>query len=65
MEPLISPLFLLPGIAMISLVAGAILWWQHGKPNLWPFIWWGVLAWAISIACNMPVTPSSGCTWVC
>jgi uncharacterized membrane protein YhfC len=48
--PLISPVFLLPGTAMIALVAGSAWWWQRGKPSLRPAFWWGVVAWVASIA---------------
>jgi uncharacterized membrane protein YhfC len=33
------------------LVAVCSIWlWQRGKRSLWPQVWWGVLAWVISVA---------------
>lgn len=47
---LISPLHFLTGIAMILVAVSAVWYWQRGKPSLWPTVWWGVLAWIISMA---------------
>ncbi len=47
---LISPLFFLTGTGMILVALSAVWFWQRGKPPLWPMVWWGVLAWAVSMA---------------
>jgi uncharacterized membrane protein YhfC len=55
MAPLISPLFLLQGIATVSLAVGAVVLWQLGKRPLWSAVGWGVLSWAISAALKLTV----------
>lgn len=47
---LISPLFFLTGTGMILVAVSAVWYWQRGKPSLWPMVWWGVLAWTVSLA---------------
>jgi uncharacterized membrane protein YhfC len=47
---LISPLFFLTGISMIFVAVSAVWYWQRGKPSLWVMVWWGVLAWTVSLA---------------
>jgi len=50
MAPSISPIFLLAGIGMILVAICAVCLWQRGKPSLWPAVWWGALAWVVSVA---------------
>jgi len=45
----VSPLFLLPGIGMVLVAICSVWLWQRGKPSLWWAVWWGVLAWVLSV----------------
>lgn len=54
--PLVSPLFLLSGIGMILVAVCSVWLWQRGKRSLWPEVWWGVLAWVVSVAVKTAVT---------
>lgn len=47
--PLISPLHLLTGVGMILVAICGVWLWQRGKPSLWPVVWWGALAWVLSV----------------
>lgn len=46
----ISPLFFLMGTGLILVAVTPVWYWQRGKPSFWPAFWWGVLAWAASMA---------------
>jgi len=61
MAPLVSPLFLLSGIGMILVAVCSVWLWQRGKCSLWPQVWWGVLAWVVSVAVKTAVAlPTTG-----
>ena len=75
MAPLVSPLYLLQGAGMVLVAICAVWLWQRGKDSLWPAIWWGALAWTVSVAMKFAFAfsvrgvihadPHNPLTWLC